>query len=149
MQACMERSRFLFATFVWLNQRAHKWNGIAAIALVVAFLVPYVHGWLHASHHDHHVEHCSPELELDACHRLLVHHDHEAHCDHDGHVMPADDTCELCGLLQHRTLEVIEPLAQAAFGQSQRFFSELISNICPESGQNLPPSRAPPRTVFA
>ncbi len=79
------------------------WRATSGLLIIALFaLAPFIHGWadLLAEHeHEHSISHCSPEAELDACHRLIFHHDHAKGCEHSHHIEQAFQHCSLCAVV--------------------------------------------------
>lgn len=70
--------------------------------------------------HDHHAhEICTPELELDSCHRKVFHNDKIEGCDHNGHIHPPKSTYSLIKAVfsPHIVLEDIQfdPATEISF----------------------------------
>lgn len=79
------------------------WRATSGLLIIALFaLAPFIHGWanLLAEHeHEHSMSHCSPEAELDACHRLMFHHDHVSGCEHEQHLEESIQHCSLCAVV--------------------------------------------------
>ncbi len=111
-------------------------------------LSPYFHSFVDVEEHHHHHEnehHCSAELEQDACHRRIVHHDLSAECHHDGHLAEQEKHCEVCDWLVTRNQ--VEPTKNSNHAflivSSVRFFEaplELCSSFNAEHKGRAPPA---------
>lgn len=74
------------------------------MVILLSLLAPY---WHHLTpEHEHesfiHSHECSPEIEKDACHQRLVHHNSDKGCQHGEHVTEIHNHCELCAPAHNR-----------------------------------------------
>jgi hypothetical protein len=69
------------------------WKSFAALALLGVYFtfLTFQNIGVLIEHEDHVHEICTPELELDSCHRHVFHNDKIEGCDHKDHIHPPKD----------------------------------------------------------